>query len=257
MTIENQSQITYGYTLPDHSNCNKTLESNVVQTQVLSFEISAVKSSDKLYLEEGETAVQKIIITNETNAKLKDLFFKDQMSDGAEYVDGSVKINGTAHAHYDPKDGFNLPDIDEGESLTIEYEIKADSPRTQEEVTNKATITYKVENQTCCSQTFTKDTNAVSIELISTVMELVKSVDKHCALKGETLHYTTVIHNNGNVKKTYIFFQDEIPDGTTFVEGSVMIDGTPYPDYDPEEGFTLTDFAERQTITVTFDVTVD
>lgn len=88
-------------------------------------------------------------------------------------------------------------------------------------------------------------------------MTVVKSVDKAYAVKGDNLHYTTVITNAGTLFKSNLVFTDPIPAGTSFVAGSVKIDGTDYPAYNPQAGFTLPDLPAGENVTVEFDVTVN
>lgn len=88
-------------------------------------------------------------------------------------------------------------------------------------------------------------------------MTVVKSVDKAYAVKGDNLHYTTVITNTGSLLKSDLVFTDPVPAGTTFVAGSVKIDGTTYAAYNPATGFNLPDLAIGQSVTVEFDVQVN
>ncbi|MDE6372424.1 MAG: DUF11 domain-containing protein, partial [Clostridia bacterium] len=85
----------------------------------------------------------------------------------------------------------------------------------------------------------------------------VKSVDKAYAVKGDNLHYTSVITNTGTLEKTDLVFSDPIPAGTTFVPGSVKINNVAYPTYNPQTGFDLPDLAVGNAVTVEFDVTVN
>ena len=63
--------------------------------------------------------------------------------------------------------------------------------------------------------------------------------------------------HTGTLLKSDILFTDPIPAGTTFVVGSVKINGTAYPAYNPQTGFPLPGLAVGQSATVEFDVTVD
>ena len=66
-----------------------------------------------------------------------------------------------------------------------------------------------------------------------------------------------VVKNNSNVKIVNLFFKDQIPVGTSFVSGSVTVDGVAYPLYDPEAGFYLTELLPGQSAKVEFDVKVN
>ena len=216
-----------------------------------------VKSADKTFMQEGETAQHTVVITNNSRTKLFNLIFKDNMSAGATYVAGSVTVNGVSQPAYDPVAGFPLPDLNAGQAVTVGYTIQANNPMTQTPVTDFATLAYTVDDPVRGNVNFSENTNTVSVAIISNRMTVVKSVDKAYAVKGDNLHYTTVITNTGTLLKSDLVFTDPIPVGTTFVAGSVKIDGVNFPAYNPQAGFPLPDLPVGQDVTVEFDVKVD
>ncbi len=256
MIVKNQSNVTFDYVLPDQSTISGEQNSNIVETEILTYAVSRVKSSDKTFLNEGETARQKVVITNNSAATLTAMLFKDIMSSEATHVAGSVSVDGVAQPTYDPIAGFSLADIPSGGSSTVEYSILSNNPKTGNTVKNSGAVTYTVEDPIRGPVTYTEPTNLVTIPLISTRMSVVKSVDKAYATAGEKLHYVSVITNTGSLDKTNLQFQDAIPAGTQLVVGSVKIDGVSYPAYDPSTGFPLNDLAVGASVTVEFDVTV-
>lgn len=256
MIIYNQSNVTFDYVLPDQSTVSGEQDSNIVQTEVLTYAIERVKSSDHTFLNEAETAKQTVLVKNNSQATLTALFFRDIMSAGASYVAGSVLVNGVAKPAYDPEAGFALDDILSGGSATVEYTILSDNPKTQNSVTNNGSVTYTVDDPARGPATYTEPTNEVEIILVSTRMTVEKEVDKAYAVAGEILHYTSTVTNTGSLNKTNLVFSDQIPAGTAFVAGSVKIDGTPYPAYDPVSGFALNDLAPGAGTVVEFDVRV-
>ena len=72
--------------------------------------------------------------------------------------------------------------------------------------------------------------------------------------KGGIIQYTSVNANTGTVTQEGLVFIDPIPSGATFVEGSVVIDGIPYPSYNPESGFALPVLAQGESVSVVFKV---
>lgn len=256
MIIPNQSNVTFNYVLPDGQTIAAELDSNIVNTEILTYSVPKVKSADKTFMQEGETAQHTVVITNNSQTQLFNLLFKDSMSNGATYIAGSVTVNGVSQPAYDPVAGFPLPSLNAGQSVTVGYTIRANNPMTQTPVTNFATLDYTVNDPVRGNVDFSENTNTVSIDIISNRMTVVKSVDKTYAVKGDKLHYTTVITNTGSLLKSDLVFTDPIPAGTTFVAGSVKINGTVYPAYNPQTGFDLPDLAVGQSVTVEFDVTV-
>ena len=256
MIVENQSGVTFDYVLPDQSVKSGEQNSNIVKTEILSYAIEKLKSSDKTFLNEGENAVQKVEVKNNSTATLFAMEFKDVMSEGAAYVPGSVMVNGVSQASYDPVAGFTLPDLASGESHKIEYTIQSNNPKTKNFVTNTGVINYSVEDPLRGPVAYSEPTNEVSLVMVSSRIMVEKSVDKSYAVTGENLHYVSDITNTGTMTKINLVFKDAIPAGTVFVPGSVTIDGVSYPAYNPADGFSLPDLNPGNSVKVEFDVTV-
>ena len=257
MIIPNQSNIAFNYVLPDGQTIAAELDSNVVTTEILTYSVPKVKSGDKLFMQEGETSVHTVTVTNNSQTTLFAMTLRDNMSPGATYVNGSVTVNGVSQPTYDPIAGFPLPDLAPTQAVTVTYTIQANNPMTQSPVTNYATINYSVDDSQRSTVSFAENTNTVSVQIISNRITNVKSVDKAYAVQGDTLHYTSVITNTGSLLKAALVFTDQIPVGTTFTDGSVKVDGVSYPAYNPQTGFSLPDLAVGASVTVEFDVTVN
>ncbi|WP_333490450.1 DUF6923 family protein, partial [Bacillus mobilis] len=88
------------------------------------------------------------------------------------------------------------------------------------------------------------------------LLSIVKSVDKTIASLGDILTYTVVINNVGIVEDaTNVVFNDPIPSGTTFVPGSVTVNGIPTAG-NPSVGIPLGTIPAGGTVTVTFQVQI-
>lgn len=256
MIINNQSNVTYDYTLPDGSTVSGNQESNIVQTEVLNDVVTLEKTSDRTYLSEGESARQQVLITNNSQTTLTGITFKDVMTSGATYVAGSVMINGVSYPSYNPEIGFPLPDILPGKTVVVEYTIISNNPRTDESVKNNANIGFTVNDPERGPINYNLDSNTVLIALVSAHMTVEKSVDKAVAVRGETLRYTSIIRNTGSITQNNVFFRDVIPNGTSFISGSVTINGVSYPAYNPETGFSIGSLTTGESATVAFSVMV-
>ena len=252
MTISNQSEVQFDFTLPDGTTVTETRASNIVTTEILTYSFTKVKSSNKTFLQEGEMATQTVVLTNNSLLNLSNLFFSDTMTTGATHVVDSVVVNGISQPTYDVVTGFNLADLAPNGVATINYDVIADNPMTSTPVDNYATINYTAENRD-----LTENTNTISLVVVSNRLSIVKVVDKSVALRGENLHYTSTITNTGTLLKTNLIFTDPMPTGTTFVAGSVRIDGVAQPTYNPATGFPLADLAVGASTIVEFDVTVN
>lgn len=256
MIIQNQSNVTFKYIRPDQSVVSGDQDSNIVKTEILTYAVTRVKSSDKAALGEGENARQKVVVTNNSAALLREVSFQDAMSPEATYVPGSVSVNGVAQPAYDPYAGFVLSDIPSGGNATVEYSILSNNPKTGDVVTNRGSLNYTVDDPVRGPVSYLEETNLIAIPLYSARISVKKSVDKGYATAGEKLRYTSVVTNTGSLNQTDLQFKDAIPAGTSFVAGSVKIDGVSYPAYDPSVGFALGNLAAGASVTVEFEVTV-
>ncbi len=252
MLIPNQSDTRFDYTLPDGSTQTETRDSNIVTTEILTYSFTKVKTSNQIFLQEGNTATQTVTLTNGSLINITDIFFKDNLSSGATYVLGSVIVNGVPQPSYDLNTGFALGNLAPNGVIVVSYDIRANNPLTQTPVTNFATISYTAGNRN-----LSENTNTVQLVIVSNRLTIVKTVDKPVAIQGETLHYTSTVTNTGTLLKSNLFFTDPIPAGTTFVPGSVTIDGVQYVTYNPAVGFALANLPVGISTVVEFDVTVN
>lgn len=256
MIIYNSSNVSYDYTLPDGGKTSGESTSNVVQTENLFDAVQKVKSSDKAFASEGQTATQTIVLTNNSAATLTDMFLADFMSDGATYTAGTVTVNGVSHPEHDIQAGFSLPDLAPSESVTIAYDILVGAITAAAKILNDAKLNFSVYDPVRGKTPFEGRTNLVAIPVIKDEMTVAKSVDKTFATRGDVLTYTSVVTNTGTQPQTDIVFRDPIPAGTEFVAGSVKVDGVSQPTYDPATGFSLPDLAAGASSTVVFQVRV-
>ena len=257
MNITNQSNVTYNAVPPNQPGVPGSLTSNTVSTEVLSDVIKKVMTADKIFAKEGETVHNTVTITNNSSAVLTPAYIINPAPDGASFVDGSVKINGAA-APADPVLGITLPVLNPGESITVEYDMKINSPSTVTAVTNSAEFRYDVGDPVSgIITTYTEPTNAVTVNVVNAKLEVVKSVDKAFAVKGETLTYTITFTNKGNININDIYFTDNIPQGTTFVDGSVWINSQNFASYRPDIGYSVASLPPDDSATTSFKVTVN
>lgn len=257
MKITNQSNVTYNSVVPGEAATQGNIASNTVNTEILSDAVTKVLKSDKTFAREGEIVHYTVTVTNNSETKLFSTFISDVTPAGASNVAGSVKVNGVDQPTRNMYSGFYLPDLNPGESLTVEYDLKVDNPMTATPITDSPQFQYWVKDTVRGDVRYVGNTNSVSVNVISDKLTVVKSVDKAFAAKGETLTYTITITNKGNVDVNDIFFTDGIPQGTVFVENSVFINGNNVSAYRPDVGFSLANLKPEESVTTSFQVTVE
>ncbi len=144
MKIQNQSNVIYNAVIPNQPETPGSLTSNTVSTEVLSYSVSKVIRCDKTLAKEGETVHITVTVTNNSETKLTHNFIGNPTPKGATYVAGSVKLNGAELPSKDMTSGFFLPDLNPGESLTVEYDMQINNPMTVTPVTDVSQFQYVV-----------------------------------------------------------------------------------------------------------------
>lgn len=199
----------------------------------------------------GDVVNQTLSLENKSEYTITNIFIKDTISEGGSFVKGTVAIEGTSYADTNPINGFALSDIKAGSSSTITYSVEiSDNPPAK--ITNTSLVSFSANGYD-----YSKNSSTYTMELANGELSVDKTSDKSVVIKGSVLKYVVKIKNEGNIRNTNINFQDSIPQGTTFVEGSVKIDNQQMQDYNPETGFSLGNLDPQAQTVVSFDVKID
>lgn len=216
--------------------------------------IAITKSADKTFADVGEEITYTLVLENTGTVGALNVTLNDMLPPETEIVSGSVTLDGVPYVGGLP---VVIPSIGAGLSATVTFKVTANTLPAVNPIFNIARADYEFFPFTDYSATSFSNSNHVAVFIIAREMTNVKSVDKAFAVKGDILTYTSVIKNTGSVPVTDVIFKDEIPAGTTFVNGSVYIDGVNYPAYDPQTGFFAANLTPQASVTVTFQVQID
>lgn len=97
---------------------------------------------------------------------------------------------------------------------------------------------------------------SLQIDVKSPTLDTAKFVDKTLANVGDSIAYTLVVSNTGNFGTNNLTILDTIPTGTSFVTGTVKVDGVTVPGASPvPPGFNAGAISAGQTTTITFNIT--
>ncbi|AIK35006.1 hypothetical protein DJ48_759 [Bacillus anthracis] len=260
--IRNQSNITASFLInPANPPITTVTNSNFVVTQVNTAQLNIQKTSSVQQAALGETYTYSVVIRNNGTVTATNVSFIDPIAPETTFVANSVTINGTPQPGFDPNVGFPLPNIAAGTSLTVTFQVTVIAPSTRGAVLNtaSATATFLLNPlQPPVTTTNSSNTTVVTIPLPPPgEVTATKTVDVAAGAVGDVLTYTVLISNVGIIPVTDVFFQDVIPEGTTFVEGSVTIGGVQQLGLNPEIGFTVTPLLiAGGSIEITFQVTI-
>ena len=217
---------------------------------------SDVKYSKTAYPESGaEVKLDDIItytidIDNTTGTAPTTVTVVDDAPEGTSFVEGSIVVDTVSRAEYTLDDLRNGIDVyvKAGEHKTLEFKVKVLDLDNGDKITNTATVDGV-------------STNLVEHTYIEPIISENKSMETENGLdyvvEGENITYTITVTNDGNLGKNVVVV-DEIPEGTSLVEGSIKVNDeeTEYTESELETGITVN--VDKQSITtVSFVVTVD
>ncbi|MDC7998426.1 DUF7507 domain-containing protein, partial [Gilvibacter sediminis] len=183
--------------------------------------------------DDGETIEYTFVVTNEGNVSLSGITVTDPLVGTITFVDGDTDADGEL-------------DVDETWTYTGSYTITQDDIDAGE-VENQATAEGTAPDGTVVSDLSDNDTVVEDDPTITELCQepaiaIVKSgifVDgngDNCANSGETIEYTFVVTNEGNVSLSGITVTDILVAPITFVDGDTDGDG----ELDVDETWTYT-----------------
>ncbi|OTY29659.1 MULTISPECIES: DUF7507 domain-containing protein [Bacillus cereus group] len=257
-TINNIAVIHYEYQPePSAPPISETTSSNTTNIQFIDAILIATKSANKVLANMDDTIEYTVFIQNNGSTTTNSIFFTDTIEDGTVFIPGSVTVNNTVLPAADPNIGFFIPNIASGQATTITFQVSVTNLPALNPMPNTANIVYDfifnpdfapIQKSTTSNTTFVQINDADIVSL--------KTVNSTSVTIGDILTYTTTLTNIGNTDATAVVFTDNIPDGTTFIDGSVLVNNIPQLNANPSTGILVGTIAPNVSIPVTFSVTV-
>ena len=260
--VPNTSQVSYEYTEDpaEPPVVVPSVISNIVTTQVNEAVLAAVKSVDKTTAAFGDTVTYTTVLSNLGNVTATNVVFLDGIPTGMTFVAGSVIVDGVAQPAADPEIGFAVNNIPAGGTRTVSFKVTVNASLPLiNPIQNKsgADFSFLVDPAAPAVQGTPIVSNTVTTQINDSILSATKSVNLAYADVGSTLIYTVTVNNTGNISATGVVFTDVPPAGTTFVPGSVIVNGGAVPAANPVTGFTLPSIAAGGTATVSFQASVN
>ncbi|MBW6410128.1 DUF7507 domain-containing protein [Clostridium weizhouense] len=219
-----------------------------------------VKSTNLDYADLGDEITYTLTVTNTGNTTANNVIINDPIPNGTSYVNGSLVANVSVTGV--PATGINVTNgIAPGQTVTLSYKVKVDEIPNPNPIPNTASIsyTYTVDPNNPNGASGGGNTNTVYTEVRHGEIppeEAIKTVDRNPTTPGDIITYTITAKNTGNVPVTDVIVKDVVPQGTTFVAGSVVVNGLSKPSEDPNIGINVGTIDAGDTAIISFEVLV-
>ncbi|HDX9708800.1 TPA: DUF11 domain-containing protein [Bacillus cereus] len=255
--ISNTSTIEYEYTVPNRPPITETIISSAALTEINHANLNSNKAVDLAFATVGDTLTYTITLNQTGNVAVNDVIIQDIIPQGTTFIENSVIVNGETLPGVNPVSGIPIGTITIGGDAIVSFQVTVTSIPTPNELNNNAITTFNyIVNPNNVPVTNTTTTNTVKTTVQNDNVIAFKSADVTNALPGQTLTYTITITNSGNVTIEDLLAIDAVPIDTTFVAGSVTINGINQPNENPENGITLGNLAPNEFVIITFQVTI-
>ncbi|MGL4107558.1 DUF7507 domain-containing protein [Clostridium sp. LP20] len=232
-------------TTPDPDPGNNTV--TIVTPINTSADISVIKTTNHVSAIPGETIVYTIVTTNSGPSDAQNVNLTDLIPPtiiGAQFsVDGGITFN--------PWPGFNnigTIAVDASSTILIMGRI---SNSATEDISNTSKV-----NSITPDPDPTNNSSTAIINIAIATVDSVKATDKGITTPGDVITFTITNKNTGNTPVDNVILNDNLPIGTTFIPGTVTINGVQSPSEDPRVGIRLGTIEPNETVTTAFKVRV-
>ncbi|MGL4849982.1 MAG: hypothetical protein ACRC28_13860 [Clostridium sp.] len=259
--MPNKAYVTYNFTVNPETGEVKTVEGftnevlTTVNTAIIKNEDGGfVKSTDKTSAEIGETISYKIKITNTGNVLAQNVFLTDPIPNGSEFINGSLFVNGKLR-NENIQSGISLEDVSPSEQILVEFKVLVITIPTKNPLENSGKIDYNyiVNPETSEKVIETSNTNIVKTTVNSPLLTVTKIPNKAYSTVGDILEYTIVVTVNGNISANNTVVYDTLPEGVSFILGSLKINGVLAPNENIEKGVLIGNIQPLKSITLTYN----
>ncbi|NUU76589.1 DUF11 domain-containing protein [Paenibacillus xylanilyticus] len=231
-----------------------TTFSNTVTTPVYQPILTAVKTGDQSIATVGDTVVYSIAISNAGNYGAS-VTLTDTIPAGTELVPNSVIINGASAPGADPASGIPLGVV--STTTMVMFSVVIVTLPLSQSITNQAsaTFTYTLPDGRTLGGSLTS--NSLNIQVSAPDVSVTKTTTAVDAVVGDTIVYEMVVTNNGIDPINNVVLSDPIDPATTFVTGSVLVDGVQRASANPALGIALGTIAPGASVAVSYAVRVN
>ncbi len=250
-TLTNTAVIASDTPDPDPTN-NTSTETSGVNNAVT---LTPVKAVDKAFADVGDTLTYTFTLTVAGSASADHTVLTDLLPAELQYVPGTLRLDGNAVTGTPANASLGTLAVG---SHTLTFQATILSLPAVNPIPNSGSFAFDFPlTPGGALVPVTAHSNTVTTQVNTAAPVAQKTVDKAFAKQGDTIVYTVTIHNSGNVAAQNIVLTDLVPEGGTFVAGSLAVDGVAQPSADPIAGARISDIAGGGTAVVTFRVLID
>ncbi|NEZ47734.1 DUF11 domain-containing protein [Clostridium niameyense] len=206
----------------------------------------------------GDTFKITMRISNSGELDANYILIKADLPYGLTGVLDSVTVDGVNQGHISIDSGFALSGLEVGKSITVEAlaQVYAKPIKNPNQYVIYGDVYYEFTNPT--GGDYRGDKYSRSITLYSAPVDISKtSTKKIVNPTGDTVQYTINVTNNSNVTVNNVLITDVLPNGLSFSNNSVSVDGSNNSSNIVTTGVSLGTMAPSETHEILFTADVN
>lgn len=238
------------------------LLSNSTTTTISFLTLNSTKTVSKTFAKIGDILTYNIVIFNIGNVTASNVVFIDTIPNDTTLIANSLTQDSTPISGSPSPPGVTLPNgISPLGVSTITFNLQIVTTPNPNPIPNSAVASsiFTIDATTIPTRvgTAATATNIVNTQVNNASLGgITKIADKTFATCGDTINYTILLPNSGNVTAFNVVIRDTIPNGTAFITDSVFVNGLGQSTANPSTGVTVPNIGPGATATLTFSVRV-
>ncbi|WP_339313354.1 DUF11 domain-containing protein [Paenibacillus sp. FSL M7-0896] len=232
--VSNQSMVLYS----SAEGTESVTYSNTVNTLVVGPVLSLQKQADRLSASLGETLVYTVTARNSGNTGAV-VTITDVLPPGVSFIANSVLRDGVPLPGVTPSSGIPLGVLAAHSGVSIAFQVIVISLPPSLALHNRAVGTYSFTTPEGRTVNGEIRSNPVSVSLLSYQLSSLLSASTPTTFIGDVVTYTLQLRNEGTRPLTGVLAALPLPEGTSFLPGSVIAGGIYQPEADPASGIGL------------------
>lgn len=218
--------------------------------------LTLVKKANKKKVIEGDIINYSIDIINLGDITANNSILRDSLSEGIDFIKGTITINGIVKALEDPNSGINIGMVDAKESINVSLDAKV-KDNVLSEIKNIATIEYEcMIGEDSQMVKIVKESNEEIVKVITPNVRLEKSASTSIATIGDIITYKLVAKNIGEIDVFDVTIEDLLGADINLIEESLKIENISYGNVSILAGVNIGTLAIGESKVLTFEVEV-
>ena len=193
----------------------------------------------------GDEITYTIHLDNSKGTAPTSTIVKDTIPTGTTFVKDSIVVGGQAQVGKTADDLANGIQVDlaAGESKDVVFKVTVNDLNNGDTIRNMATIKENPDNPAGPEEPTNETEHTYAEAIITAHKEMTTENNLSYVIEGEKITYTIRVQNSGDLTGDVVV-KDSIPEGTSFVAGSIKVNGV------ADETKTETDLKDGMRVTV-------